>query len=264
MLPPSQPLKTSSAFKMIATVIVVLGLLISNVSGAQAETVRVWVYHNFPPYIVDSAEKTGLSYDLAQELTKRSGGVYEFDVAVVPRARLNVQLEQGDAVVVFWVNPIWFGDTEETKYLWSSDVTSASSVVISNADDPVVYDGPRTLLGMELIGIAGHRYSGIDELVNQNLMTRKDLHAESSAVQFIAAGRGRIAIIERATAEYFVREMGLEQLVHFSAQPHATYTRHVLVQNNRPALHSFIDQALDDLRTSETWQEVLANNQLEK
>ncbi|SPH19290.1 hypothetical protein ASD8599_00014 [Ascidiaceihabitans donghaensis] len=256
MTPPLHLLLAHGLVRMAATVFVALGVMVFSIKAAQAETVRVWVYHNFPPFVIDVDTQSGLSYDFARELTVRSDGQHDFVVEVLPRARLNRQMADGAEGIVFWANPVWFGDKEETKYLWSSKITSDSSVVMSRVDDPIEYTGPQSLLGMELVGIEGHRYIGVDELVQEGLMTRKDLHAESSAVQFISTGRGRVAILARSAADYFTRKLALTDMIHFASTPHSSYTRHVLVPKADFALRGYIDQVLDELNKSPIWRAV--------
>ncbi|MEP3947320.1 hypothetical protein [Ascidiaceihabitans sp.] len=136
MTPPLHLLLARGLFRMAATVFVALGMMVFWINAAQAETVRVWVYNNFPPFVIDVDTQSGLSYDFARELTVRSDGQFDCVVEVLPRARLNRQMADGAEGTVFWANPVWFGGKEETKYLWSSKFTSDSSVVMSHVDDP--------------------------------------------------------------------------------------------------------------------------------
>ncbi len=78
-----------------------------------ADTIKVWTYHEFPPFIVNEQAQTGLSYDLVELLTERSGGEHEFRLQVAPRERLNNRLKVKEPGIVLWVNPNWFDDTEQ-------------------------------------------------------------------------------------------------------------------------------------------------------
>ncbi|MEP3056133.1 hypothetical protein [Ascidiaceihabitans sp.] len=84
MTPPLHLLLARGLFRMAATVFVALGMMVFWINAAQAETVRVWVYHNFPPFVIDVDNQSGLSYDFARELTVRSDGQYDFVVEVLP------------------------------------------------------------------------------------------------------------------------------------------------------------------------------------
>lgn len=82
--------------------IVLLALIVPLAAGGQAhaENVPMWVYHNFPPFVVNERAQSGLSYDLAARLSDLSGGRYQFTVVVMPRERSNHRIASGEPVVV--------------------------------------------------------------------------------------------------------------------------------------------------------------------
>ncbi|MEX0371355.1 MAG: substrate-binding periplasmic protein [Tateyamaria sp.] len=241
----------------------VLGMVLSGLcllwgaSRATAEDVAVWIYHNYPPFIVDIAGERGLSFDFARLLTEASDGAFTFRVMVLPRQRLNRRLEAGHSGVVMWVNDAWFGDTERTRFLWTDPILSDRNVVISPTQVAFDYDGPRSLTGMTLIGIRGHRYQDVDRLVGYGLVERVDMRSERSLVQFIASGRGRVAVVARSAAEYFIRELGLDDRIHVAAEPHSSYQRHMLIQPDMEGVHALVQRVLPGLLASDAWAAVI-------
>ncbi|MEM6906617.1 MAG: hypothetical protein AAF568_12040, partial [Pseudomonadota bacterium] len=46
---------------------------------AKPQSVPVWVYQNYPPFVVDAEAREGLSFDLATRLTELSRGAFAFE-----------------------------------------------------------------------------------------------------------------------------------------------------------------------------------------
>lgn len=225
---------------------------------AAAEDVTLWVYHNFSPYIVDADIGTGISYDLAEMLTAKSNGRYQFRVVVLPRQRLNLQLEAGAPGVVLWANPAWFGDADRSRYDWSDPILTDRNVVISPAEAAFDYSGPNSLRDMTLVGVRGHRYAGVDPLVTAGEVERVDVRAERDLVQFIASGRGEVAIVAHSAAQYFVGELELESDVHFAPEPHSQYQRFVMIHEEPDAIDAFLNDAIARVAQSQQWADRVA------
>lgn len=242
--------------------VMILGLMALG-TQAKARDVPVWVYHNFSPFIVDAEAQSGISYDLVNHLNALADGAFEFKVNVMPRARLNHMLAKDEHGVVLWANPIWFGDKDQTKYNWSEAIVEERSAVISPATAPFEYDGPASMIGRRLIGVRGHRYSGIDDLVENGSVNRFDVVSENQLLMFVASARGETAIISEPAAQFFVNRMNLTDKVHFSRNPHATYTRHVMVQTDSDELAAFVKDAVAALKTNSEWAAQLSSHSLQ-
>ncbi|CAN0323438.1 unnamed protein product, partial [Chrysoparadoxa australica] len=61
-------------FRLGLLALLVLWTTIWSTGRASAHDITMWVYHNFPPFVVDEDSRTGMSFDLAQMLTDRSEG----------------------------------------------------------------------------------------------------------------------------------------------------------------------------------------------
>ncbi|MEO0915042.1 MAG: hypothetical protein AAFY59_18995 [Pseudomonadota bacterium] len=251
-----QPLRTRASRALVLGLLT-CALLFAQSSRSDAEEVTVWVYHNFPPFIVNEGTQEGLSFDLARLLTRGSEGRLTFQVQVLPRKRLNQRLAAGRPGIVLWANSAWFGDRPETRYRWTRRLISDSNVVISPATAPVDYAGPHSLSGMTITGIRGHRYPGIDMLVEAGYITRINFNTEGQLVRFIGSGRGGAAIIARSAAQYFTRTFGLEDDIHFASQPHSSYERRILVQPQLGNVHTYIERILSDADANRRWRQLV-------
>lgn len=239
----------------LGAVLCVLTLLLGS-PRAWAEDVTVWNYHNYPPYIVDIEKERGLSYDLARILTSMSEGRYQFRVTVLPRERLNMNLEAGQPGMVLWANHAWFGDDTRTRYLWTDPILNDRNVVISPMSVGFDYDGPRSLTGMTMVGVRGHKYQDVGRLIEYGLVRRVDVRGERNLLQFVASGRGRVAIVAESAVRYFVQELDLGDEVYIAREPHSRYQRHILVQPDLVGVHSFIQSAMPTLRRGAEWGEI--------
>ena len=62
-----------------------------------------------------------------------------------------------EVLVVPWVNPSWFGDVQQTRYLWTDGYKQDSNIVLSPIDNPVEYQGPESLTGKSISVLLGAR-----------------------------------------------------------------------------------------------------------
>lgn len=251
----ARPLRASFLFAGL------ISLLFATV--VHAEKIPVWIYHNFPPFVLDVVEKRGLSFDLADRLSEISDGQYQFEVEVIPRQRLNLRLAAGKRGVVFWANNNWFNDPDKDKYLWARTLMHDQSVVISPQTAPFEYDGPASMMGMKFVGVGGHSYAGVDQLIAQNEIERLDLRGEESVALFIASGRGSVAILPQSATQYFIRQMSLGNTVYVAPQIHTSFERYVMVHPDLVDVFEMIDEALQNLQASREWHSILQAYDLE-
>lgn len=240
----------------------ILFVCIMSVTNVHANAIPVWTYHAFPPFIINEQTETGLSYDLAALLTAKSEGKHQFKVEVLPRNRLDENLSSDDQGIVFWVNKAWFGDMDETKYLWSSALLSDSNSVISRSSNPVSYESADSLVGMSLVGVRGHHYKDMDELVKQNKVIRLNVSSEEAAIRFIASGRADVTIQSHSSAKYFANSLDLENKLHFSENPQSRYNRHILVQPQLQEVYKYIENFVTNLPANTKWNKLLEKYEL--
>ena len=245
----------SAMFAIVFAILVTL----SSTAFAEPEPVEVWIYHNFAPFVIDGPNQQGLSFDLARRLTDMSEGRYSFDVYVLPRGRINLRLSEGMSGFVFWGNPAWFGDSKQETYFWSQPLLRGQSVIISPSATPVDYETPASLTGARLAGIRGHRYVGVDELVEAGEASRYDVSDEAGLVKFIASGRAEAAVIARSAVEYLTAKYDIEDQIHVAPVPHSEYERHILAPKSMEAAFVFTQEAIEELTDDPQWRDLLAS-----
>lgn len=231
-------------------------LAIAN-TPSQAEDITVATYHQVPPFIVDSDAEIGLTYELAQYLTNVSQGRYSFFVEVLPRKRLDGFLRHKTPLVVPWVTPAWFGDQDRERFAWSAPLLQDANAVLSSALRPVSYTGPDSLAGKTISGVLGHRFVGIDPLVEAGTIKRTNVSNFWSAMKMVSVGRVDATIVPASVAKYFIASNNMAGVYHFSLRPHSQYDRHLLIQHNEDVTAFLLDQA-ELLGQEGVWPAIMA------
>ena len=224
---------------------------------AAAEKVMVLTYHTHPPFIVGARQ--GLTHDLAAYLNEHSGGRYEFEVRSMSRPALNKSIEMPLVCIVPWVNPVWFKDQAETKYLWSTQVLMRDgNAVVSRSDRRVVYEGPASLAGMTLGGLRGHLYEGIDAYIrDKKSLRRVDADRHLDNFQKLLKGRIDVTLTPESAALYLIKREGPGAKLFISPNPHSRYERRFFVTDQREDIRKYINEALSGAAAQEEWSAIL-------
>lgn len=84
-------------------------LLISGCVSVNKKTIPVYVYHLFPPFMIDSAPD--LSEIFVQHLNETTD--YHWQLVHLSRTQLNNLRAQGKQGAILWSNSKWFGNTPD-------------------------------------------------------------------------------------------------------------------------------------------------------
>jgi len=226
-------------------------------SAAEKEHVDVYVYHLKPPFIVNNTYELGLYFDLSTYLNSKSDK-YHFETIFVPRKRIEIMLDANKLDgVLLGVNPIWFKDKAETKYLWTSKIFQDQDEVVSLAERAIEYTGPKSILGQVLGGVRGFYYFGVNEQVSQGEITRHDTVGEYELLQMIILKRVDIGIVSSSTLEYLVKAKNWQGKFYASKQPHDKYQRRILIPHTKRAIFDEIEPIVKNLARDPSWQKIL-------
>lgn len=221
------------------------------------ETIPIQTYHSTPPFVVEEQSRLGLTYDLADILSEKSAGRFRFVASNWPRKRLNKNLENTDVLVVPWVNPTWFGDAKQTRYLWTDGYRQDSNIVLSRIDDPVDYHGPESLVGKSISVLLGARLAGIDDLIEQGKIRRETASSFESVLRMVLHSRVDATILPSPVAKYFIAKTKSQGRFYISDQSHRKYWRHFLVKG-RPDVHEYLQGLVPFLLHDPQWKAVEA------
>lgn len=217
----------------------------------------------YTPYLdapLDATSPGNLTTRLADWLSERSGGRYRFVATQLQRERLDALIAMpGWAGAVAWANPRWFDDVGQRRYLWTPAYMQDADIVVSHRRRPVEFlDEGRSLKGLTVATVAGHRLPDLDWLIRAGGLRRVDAQREIDALRLLQRGRVDAALVQAISMEHFKRELpGLEQWLHVAGQPRTTHRRHLFTAPGNEALRSFLADQLPALEADAGWRATL-------
>ncbi len=223
---------------------------------ADAEQILLYSYHTHPPFITAPGE--GLSYQFADELTRQSRGRYRFEVKPMSRSRINKMLRERRHGVVPWVNPVWFKDSQETRYTWGAQILmNDANTVVSHRSKQIDFRGSDSLTRLKLGGIRDHVYKGINYQKDQ--ITRVDAANHIDNIRKLSKQRIDVTIMPESAARYLLSLEGLKQQLYLSPTPHSVYQRRLLITHGDPQLRDELDQMVAAIWRTPRWQEIMSS-----
>ncbi|PKI13040.1 hypothetical protein [Colwellia sp. 12G3] len=242
--------------KYLLTSLLCIYLLFTSQAIAEEAKVRVmvYVYHLQPPLIIDLESKRGLYFEFVERLNKLSDK-YEFEVAYIPRKRIERMLDsQSMQGVLLGVNPIWFKDKNETRYLWTSSIINDRDEMVSLRTKPIEFNGPDSLAGKIIGGVRGFYYYGINELVSADRANRVDTVSEPDLLTMLIKQRVEIAIIGSLTFDYMVKKNNWQEKFYLSNTPHDIFERKILTPLNMNNVHRHLQKLTSIIKQDEGWK----------
>lgn len=229
------------------------GVFVSALAYAQ-EQITVYSYHKMPPYIIQQDKQDGLYFDFVTLLNKHQNSV-QFSLVYVPRKRLNLMLETNslDGVII-GVNPVWFGDNNKQKYLWSEAFMSDRDDYVSNAQKPFEYEKESSLYNKQVGGIHGFKYPNIDKLAERGLLTRVNTDSETQLVAMVIKQRVDVAIVSELTTNYFAKIYDWQEQLATSHIPQYQFDRAFLVPKDKANILALLNNQLSSSAFLSDWQ----------
>lgn len=239
--------------KKLQLLLITLVFLPLHAFAGGAETINIYSYHNHPPFV--TGKEQGWTYQLAKSLNQIAGNKVHFKVQIVPRSRLNHYLKgwiQGECPaeqcrqdwIVPWVNPKWgFIKGERNNYSWL-ELFEDSNAILTLKDNPIRYNGPESLKGHTLAGMRGHRYVGIDALVERGEVIRIDGNRERDNILKLLRGRVDATLLPTSTINYLLqqdRELNAAgDKLRIAEHKHQIYIRHLMLPETHTDLLDLI------------------------
>ncbi|MFD2165257.1 substrate-binding periplasmic protein [Thalassotalea euphylliae] len=230
----------------------------NGVVSAPVLSVPVYSYHLKPPLIIDDQEQKGLYFDFVNYLNSSSKD-YQFQLTHIPRKRIDKMLAEKELDgILLGVNPVWFKDKQETKYLWSPRIFTDRDELVSLKETPVEYINPDSLEGKVFGGVRGFYYFGINEIIKQQRVLRIDTVHEIDLFSMLLNRRIDAAVISRSTFDYMVKINEWQDKFHLSKKPHDIYDRRVLIPLDNEHLYHYLLPIISQMEFDEQWQSTLA------
>ena len=229
--------------------------------AAMTKTVIAYVYHLKPPFITDVQKEQGLYFAFADYVNRKLGRT-ALRTEFMPRKRLEQLVASSEFEgIVLGVNPVWFHDIEEKRFLWTATLMNDRDELISPISRPVQYHGPESLHGKTVGGVSGHYYYGIDEAVKAGQLQREDTDSELQNLTKLRVNRVDATVISRSTFDYLMRHYGGREFYFLSDRPHDVFARRVLVPHKRRDVYLWLDPIMQQMPQDPEWQKIVQSFQ---
>ncbi|MDE1460346.1 substrate-binding periplasmic protein [Spartinivicinus poritis] len=220
------------------------------------EKVTAYTYYDFQPFVIDTKQQTGLIYDFASLLSKLSHGKYHFSVRYIPRKRLDKHLMTGNYEIVIFAYPLWFGDGEKIKYLWSDPIIPDENAIISHKSKPFEFESMESFRGVSIIGILGHRFFSDKDYKYYDINVIAEAPNWPAAIKMVNSNRADIGIMSMASTKYLLKEMNVPN-IYLSKKPPYTFGHCIFTNPQLKKLHQFILDVTKNIKENNEWNKIL-------
>lgn len=235
-----------------------LGLLLSllTLNAFAKEVIKVYTYHLKPPFVVREATRDGLYFDAINYFNSKNNQ-YQFELHYLPRRRLDLMVNAGtlDGLVI-GVNPLWFNDKQERKYLWTGTLLHDVDEVISTKEKAFEYTGLESLTGLRVGLVLGYYYFGVSEMATAGKLSRDDASSEDHNFKKLLANRIDVAIISRSNHDFVMKHQPeLVGKFSISSKPHDQYERRIMIPLSMTKVHQVLSTILPQMHSDPVWKE---------
>lgn len=240
-----------------------LAVALSLIATAAAATEFIlYTYHDKAPYYLHAEGNVvtptgGLYVEWANILNSRQKE-FQFKVVFLPRLRLDKGLE--DATLngaVIGVNPLWFKDVKQTKYLWSVPLMKDSDVVIVRKGAEFPYQHPRDLAGKTMALSRGYYWWGVTEMVAEGKIQLQETDGDASNFRMVLTQRVNATISSILSFKYLSSDLAVRDSLTTLPTPHDQFERMVLLPRPFEAQHKLINRMIRDPDVSKAWLALL-------
>ncbi len=235
------------------------------IEGLAVEKIEVANQYEYSPWSELGVPDSGLTRILVSKLNLMAQGKYEFEAKLYPRKRLEQHLKTRTTIVVPWVNPQFFNDTNKEKFLWSQDIVEDESLFISHENRKFEFIDSESFNGKRFSGTLGHNYPDLQTKITSGDLVREDAVALTQSISKLLSGKRNLdfAVIDRSTlAAEDIR--GSLRGFYISKKPRTPrFARNILIPKQREDLLVFINQAIVRLSSDLEWQSELKKYSLQ-
>lgn len=227
------------------------------VFGAGQPALEVLSHYDFPPF--HTGPGAGLSYELLDWLRSELQLASEF--SLLPRPRLDRRLaEPGWLGFIPWVNPVWFGDAQRQRYIWSEALMNDEDLVLLRPGLELDYRGPSSLRRLTVGGVNGHVYADIEPEIQAGRILRQDAISTELSLRKLMLGRVDVVFLSRSGLPWWARQLpDLLKTVGIAPLPRQRFQRYLLLSPHMPAHNrDILLKGVAHMNQSSRWHQVLA------
>ncbi|ACS80528.1 substrate-binding periplasmic protein [Maridesulfovibrio salexigens] len=197
--------------RLMGICVVILSLLIGffSVRESIAENLRVMLHEgSLPPYYYkDGDPRTGIVKDVFNAFAKETGDTIEF--VRCPFNRSQRKFDRGEIDIEPMSNPAW-RQTAKVLGVFSKPFAVSDSIILFRAEKFIPDVTPQDLLGKSIGVVRGYHYPVYSAYFADGRINTHVLENENKLLQLLLAGRLDQAFMNKDTALYQIRELGVE------------------------------------------------------
>ncbi len=232
--------------------LVAIFLLLSGCTSINKKTIPVYVYHQFPPFVIDA--KPDLSEIFVQHLNETTD--FHWQLVHLSRTQLNALRAQGKQGAILWSNPKWFGNTPDLfvsePILWDADV------LVFNLQQPLNGSFPHAILNKKFCALQGHRYLSLEKYIANGSIKIVERERIEECVQLLKEKTVDFIQMEKSNLFTTYTHM-IDKEIDFLEPAIDSFPRHVLLDKaNQPALAQ-LNKTINSLRNDSEWKRELTH-----
>ena len=221
-----------------------------------AEKLYVCSAYKSGPFIIDEKNRLGLVYTFTDFLNKHAQDKYSFEVLILPRARLLLELRLNSQCIVPFVSHQWF-DPDKRLYYWSQSLIKDANVILSSHANKLESIAKKQVAGMKTSQVIGFFDDQVEALITDKTVTAFHSLSLENSVGMVARQRIDFIVSGKIPLQYLINKQQVQDKVHLSKKETTSFDRSVLVPKSNPQLSAFIDEQIAFFKVSAEWQEAL-------
>jgi polar amino acid transport system substrate-binding protein len=218
----------------------------------------LYTYHDKPPYYLHAEGNVeisagGLYAELANILNSRQQEL-QLQIAYLPRRRLDRDIESGTLNGgVIGVNPLWFKDVQQTRYLWTSPLMRDQDVIVVRKGAEFAYKHPRDLAGKTMALARGYYFWGVSEMVAEGKVFAHETEGDANSLRMLLSHRVNATITSILTFRYLSSDGAIREALTTLPTPHDQFERMILLPRKYEAQQRLLNRLLRDPEVSKAW-----------
>ncbi len=236
--------------------IIAIALLLTISTSAFANKVYVCSPYKSGPFVIDEKSRLGLIYTYTDFLNRQAQGQYSFEVLIIPRSRLLIELASNTPCIVPFVSYKWF-DPDKQLYYWSQPLLNDANVILSSANKKIESIAKEQVVGLRTSQVIGFVDEQVEALAANNSLTVFNSLSLEQSMMMLAYERIDFVVSGKIPLLYLIHKLQLQDKVYISKNETISFDRSVLVQKSNPQLSAFIEAQISQLKSSPHWEEAL-------
>ena len=208
------------------------------------------------PFIIDEKKRLGLLYIFTDFLNAQAKGKYQFEVLLLPRARLLLELQTTNHCIVPFVSYKWFDPSKE-RYNWSQPLIKDANVILSSQATKLESLAKEKVVGLKTSQVIGFFDAQLETLIKDKTIILFNSISLEKSVGLVAKHRIDFIVSGKIPLQYLINKHQIQDKIYISKETTTTFSRSVFSSKSNPELSEFIAAQIAPFQVSLEWQKSL-------